>query len=80
MSVCMDKPTILLIYKNIVYDFSGLFSFRRLFCLGLYTGMSVMEGINRLFHLVNPDALPMDFVEEVESECMKLFRNQLKVS
>ena len=79
MSVCMDKPTILLIYKNIVYDFSGLFSIRRLFCLGLYTGMSVMEGINRLFQQVNPDALPMDFVE-VESECMKLFRNQLKVS
>ena len=80
MSVCMDKPTILPIYKNVVYDFSGLFSIRRLFCLGLYTGMSVMEGINRLFHQVNPDALPMDFVEEVESECMKLFRNQLKVS
>ena len=39
-----------------------------------------MEGINRLFQTVNPDALPMDFVEEVESECMKLFRNQLKVS
>ena len=81
MAVCMDKPTILLIYKNIVYDFSGLFSIRRLFCLGLYTGVSLMEGINSLFQQMNPEALPIDFVEEVESDCMKLFRNQhLKVS
>ena len=80
MAVCMDKPTILLVYRNIVYDFSGLFSIRRLFCLGLLVGVSTMDGINYLFQQINPEALPMDFVEEADTECMKLFRSQFKIS
>ena len=80
MAVCMDKPTILLVYRNVVYDFSGLFSIRRLFCLGLLVGISAMDGINNVFQQINPNALPMDFVEEVDTECMKLFRSQFKIS
>ncbi len=35
----MDVRVVSLIYNNVTKDFNGLFSVRRIFCLGLITGM-----------------------------------------
>ena len=63
-SVGMDVPTLLLVYKYVRFDFNGLFSIRRLFCLGLLTGFSIMAGLTDIFEQVNPDKLPFDIIEE----------------
>ena len=60
----MDQPTLLLLFNNIFYDFKGLFSIRRLFCLGLITGGSIMDGINYIMDCVNPERLPIDIIED----------------
>ena len=78
----MDCSTLLLLYNNVIYDFKGLFSIRRIFCLGLVTGMSIMDGINRFFEFMNPDKLPLDYLDEHEEggEAIKIYQKQLKVS
>ena len=63
-SVGMDVPTLLLVYQYVRFDFNGLFSIRRLFCLGLLIGFSVMAGLTDIFEQVNPDKLPIDIIEE----------------
>ena len=62
-SVSMDVPTLLLVYKYVRFDFNGLFSIRRLFCLGLLIGFSIMAGLTDIFKQVNPDKLPIDIIE-----------------
>ena len=63
-SVGMDLPTLLLVYKYVRFDFNGLFSIRRLFCLGLLIGFSIMAGLTDIFEHVNPDKLPIDIIDE----------------
>ena len=63
-SVGMDVPTLLLVYQYVRFDFNGLFSIKRLFCLGLLIGFSIMAGLTNIFEQVNPDKLPLDFIEE----------------
>ena len=63
-SVGMDVPTLLLVYKNVRFDFNGLFSIKRLFCLGLLIGFSIMASLTDIFEQVNPDKLPIDIIEE----------------
>ena len=63
-SVGMDVSTLLLVYQYVRFDFNGLFSIRRLFCLGLLIGFSVMAGLTDIFEQVNPDKLPIDIIEE----------------
>ena len=65
-SVGMDVPTLLLVYKHVRFDFNGLFSIRRLFCLGLLIGFSIMAGLTNIFENVNPDKLPIDIIEEFD--------------
>ena len=72
-SVGMDVPTLLLVYKNVRFDFNGLFSIRRLFCLGLLIGFSIMAGLTDIFEQVNPDKLPIDIIEE--SDLYKVWYN-----
>ena len=72
-SVGMDVPTLLLVYKNVRFDFNGLFSIRRLFCLGLLIGFSIMAGLTDIFEQVNPDKLPIDIIEE--SDVYKVWYN-----
>ena len=63
-SVGMDVPTLLLVYKHVRFDFNGLFSIRRLFCLGLLIGFSIMAALTDIFEQINPDKLPIDIIEE----------------
>ena len=63
-SVGMDVSTLLLVYQYVRFDFNGLFSIRRLFCLGLLIGFSIMAGLTDIFEQVNPDKLPIDIIEE----------------
>ena len=72
-SVSMDVPTLLLVYKYVRFDFSGLFLIRRLFCLGLLIGFSIMAGLTDIFEKVNPDKLPIDNIEE--SDVYKVLYN-----
>ena len=72
-SVGMDVPTLLLVYQYVLFDFNGLFSIRRLFCLGLLIGFSVMAGLTDIFEQVNPDKLPIDIIEE--SDVHKVWYN-----
>ena len=72
-SVGMDVPTLLLVYKYVRFDFNGLFSIRRLFCLGLLLGFSIMVGLTDIFEQVNPDKLPIDIIEE--SDVYKVWYN-----
>ena len=65
-SVGMDVPTLLLVYNHVRFDFNGLFSIRRLFCLGLLIGFSIMAGLTNIFENVNPDKLPIDIIEEFD--------------
>ena len=55
-----------LIYRNLTQDFEGLFSFRRIFCLGLITGAAVLDFVNFLVDQINPERLPIDTVEDEE--------------
>ena len=66
MTVFMDQSTLLLLYNNIIYDFKGLFSIKRLFCLGLITGASILDGINYIMECINPDRLPIDIIEDTD--------------
>jgi hypothetical protein len=63
-SVGMDLPTLLLVCRYVRFDFNGLFSIRRLFCLGLLIGFSIMAGLTDIFEHVNPDKLPIDIIDE----------------
>ena len=63
-SVGMDVPTLLLVYQYVRFDFNGLFSIKRLFCLGLLIGFSIMASLTDIFEQVNPDKLPIDIIEE----------------
>ena len=72
-SVGMDVPTLLLVYKYVRFDFNGLCSIRRIFCLGLLIGFSIMAGLTDIFEQVNPDKLPIDIIEE--SDVYKVWYN-----
>ena len=74
----MDVPTLLLVYTLVRHDFKGLFSIRRLFCLGLLVGVSVMMGIADIFEQINPDKLPIDIIEENEEYHTILYKIQLQ--
>ena len=69
----MDVPTLLLVYQYVRFDFNGLFSIKRLFCLGLLIGFSIMAGLTDIFEQVNPDKLPIDIIEE--SDAYKVWYN-----
>ena len=72
-SVGMDVPTLLLVYQYVRFDFNGLFSTRRLFCLGILIGFSIMAGLTDIFEHFNPDKLPIDIIEE--SDIYKVWYN-----
>ena len=74
----MDVPTLLLVYRLVRHDFKGLFSIRRLFCLGLFVGVSVMMGIADIFEQINPDKLPIDIIEENEEYHTILYKVQFQ--
>ena len=70
----MDTPTLLLLYNSIKSDFKSLiFHPRKVFCLGLLTGFSIMEGTIKFFETINPHNLPLDIISpsELESESTK---------
>ena len=77
-SVGMDLPTVLLIYKSVRYDFKRLFSIRRLFCLGLFTGFSIMTGLSNIFERINPEKLPLDIIDEDFEEFKMFYKIQLQ--
>ena len=75
------STTATLLYNSVVYDFNGLFSIRRLFCLGLLIGVSVMDGIMHMFETMNPDKLPVDFIDnkDMDEDTGRVYQKQLEV-